>query len=238
MQAAVPQPEFSADDQKTWTQLYDRLDDCRRNLAHPLFAQGIDILGLSAERIPELAPINKILLPLTGWQGFVADGFVKAEHFFAHLKARRFPVGNFLRAAKNLNYTPAPDIFHDLYGHLPFFTDPDFSDFCQRFGVSAEKYADTPDKIDQYDRLFWFGVEFPLIKYNAEKRIFGGGILSSYRESYYSLGTEPEVRPFNLEVIRNHAFYIDKLQNILYLLENKHQLYDCLPAFEKLVRQN
>lgn len=172
---------FTPSEHATWSKLYGGLERCRANQAHPLFAKGISELGLSGAGIPNLADVNRRLQELTGWQGVPVEGLEDNASFFAGLAQRKFPIGNFIRDARDVNYTPAPDIFHDLYGHLPLLADPAYADFHFRFGCAALRYADQPAILEQFGRLFWFGVEFPLIRYRGEVRIFGGGILSSRR---------------------------------------------------------
>jgi phenylalanine-4-hydroxylase len=170
---------------------------------------------------------------LTGWRGVPVVGLEDGASFFAMLARREFPVGNFIRDERDLSYTPAPDVFHDLYGHLPLLADAAYADFCWRFGVSAMRFGDTPERLLAYERLFWFGVEFPLIESAEGRRIFGGGILSSSGESDYALGPEPEVLPFDLGIIRRQAYRIDLMQTRLFVLDRPETLYGCLPAFEQ-----
>jgi phenylalanine-4-hydroxylase len=137
-------------------------------------------------------------------------------------------VGAFIRAASDLSYTPAPDIFHDLYGHLPFLAHAPYADFCARFGAAAVAFAGFPAALRQFERVFWFGVEFPLIETATGRRIFGGGILSSLQESLYSLSPEPEVRHFDLDVVRRQEFRIDTVQPLLFVLRRAEELYGCV----------
>lgn len=223
---------FSADEDRVWAMLHERLQRCREVQAHPLFVEGLKLLGINGETTPDLDAVNARLLALTGWRGVPVTGLEDGKSFFALLARREFPVGNFIRDAGDLSYTPAPDIFHDLYGHMPFLADPDYADFCWRFGVSASALADTPEKLLEYERLFWFGVEFPLVETPAGRRIFGGGILSSSGESDYALSAVPEALPFDIETIRRQAYRIDIMQTRLFVLERVEDLYGCLPAFE------
>jgi len=220
---------------ETWGQLYAQLAEVRAHLAHPTFVDGLNRLGITGGKIPDLNVVNDRLIPLTGWRGFFVDGLEGPREFFAALAERRFPVGNFIRSARDLSYTPAPDVFHDLYGHLPLLTDRDYASFCQSFGRAALSFADNPAKLRQFERVFWFGVEFPLIETKFGRRIFGGGILSSLKESLYCLGPDPEVRSFDWQTIRNQEFKIDELQKTLYVLKDQSQLYSCVDALTAAV---
>ncbi|MCB0390411.1 MAG: hypothetical protein KDD58_03930 [Bdellovibrionales bacterium] len=227
--------EFSELEHDTWSTLFNNLKDNRAHQADPIFTEGIEILGLSGDRIPDLNEINKKLSKLTGWQAVPVKGFEEVDSFFKGLSEKQFPIGNFIRDNQDLSYTPAPDIFHDLYGHIPFFANKDYADFNQRFGEVALKYIDSPEKLKKFDRLYWFGLEFPLIDYPEGRRIFGGGLLSSFGESNYALSDKPKVLSFDVEKIANQDFRIDVYQEILFCLSSKEQLYNCLPDFEATI---
>lgn len=225
---------FSEPEHETWRRLYTRQAKSRSDLAHPLFAQGLAQLGIGEDRIPDLATVNQRLKTLTGWRGVPVAGLEGPISFFAALARREFPIGNFIRDAADLNYTPAPDVFHDLYGHMPFFADASYARFCESFGKLALAVADDPKKLRECERVFWFGVEFPLVKTRTGRRIFGGGILSSYSESLYSMSDEPKVLPFDLARVRHQEFRIDEIQRLLFELESPEQLYACADALAKV----
>lgn len=233
---------FDATEHATWSRLYERLEHCRAAQAHPMFSDGLSRLGIGPEGIPRLDDVNARLDALTGWRGVPVSGLEDGRSFFALLAERRFPIGAFIRDAKDLSYTPAPDVFHDLYGHLPLFADAAYADFCHRFGVVASRHAADPTRLRRFERLFWFGVEFPLVEVAElrelrelrELKIMGGGILSSYGESSYALSGEPERRPFDLAEIRDREYRIDEMQRVLYVLPHPEALYGCLEVFERL----
>ncbi len=227
---------WSDAEHRTWAVLYRNLEHCRAQQAFPLFTEGVRRLELSADHIPDLGAVNQRLSELTGWKGVPVAGLEDNTSFFPGLARREFPLGNFIRDARDVNYTPAPDVFHDLYGHLPLLADPAYAAFCQEFGARAAKYIDRPDLMEQWGRLFWFGVEFPLVETPVGRRIFGGGILSSFGESNYALSAEPEVLPFDIEVIRAMPYRVDEMQRRIFILERPEQLYRCLEAYESGMR--
>ena len=229
---------FSAAEHDVWTRLYQPLAMSRRDQAHPTFAAGLTALAISAERIPDLVSVNQRLAALTGFRGVYAPGLLEAKDFFAGLARREFPIGRFIRDARDLTYTPAPDVFHDLYGHLPFLADRDYADFCQKFGAAAMHYFDDSVRLRQFETLFWFGVEFPLIETPRGRRIFGGGILSSKAECDYALSPTPTVLPFDVDAIRHTPYRIDQMQAVLFLLKEPAELYGCLPRFLQLVEND
>lgn len=228
---------WTNDDHETWHRLFERLEHCRKNQAHRLFSDGVRVLGLTADGIPDLRRVNARLYGATGWQGVFVEGLVDGRTFLLELANRKFPIGNFIRDKADINYTPAPDIFHDLYGHLPFLADKDYASFCARLGHLAITYSKSELAIRMCERLFWFGVEFPLVETENGRRIFGGGILSSFGESNYSLSPEPEVVPFRLSDIVYRDYNINEMQKRIFLLSSPRQLYDCLPELEGFLQK-
>lgn len=228
-----PTVEFTETDHQTWKLLFSKQESQRDLQLIPEFGEGLNLLGITGERIPDLQEVNRKLRELTGWEGVYVKGFVEPKEFFHMLSERKFPVGSFIRDPKDLSYTPEPDVFHDLYGHLPFYTMKNYGDFCCEFGKRAYRYADVPEIVEEFQRLFWFAVEFGLVMTPRGRRIFGAGIASSFTECAYALSDLPKVMPFHLDLIRSQPFRIDILQDKLFVLENEEQLYNCLDDFEE-----
>jgi len=224
---------FSAADHAVWRALYAGTQHCRQHQAVDLFNRGLATLEIGPDDIPDLVEVNKILATQTGWQGVYAQGLLDARTFFSGLSQRKFPVGAFIRSADDLAYTPAPDVFHDLYGHLPLLADQDYADFCAAFGALAWSFRDDPKKLQACETFFWFGVEFPIIKTQVGLRIFGGGILSSKFESDYCLSGKPELRPFDPILMAKTPYRIDQVQDILYVLDRPEQLYNSITIFSE-----
>ncbi len=222
---------FNKVEHDTWKRLFNNLESSRFEQAHPVFKKGVETLEINADKIPDVRDVNAILKKRTGWQGVMVEGLEENEDFFTGLRDRVFPIGNFIRDADDISYTPEPDIFHDLYGHLPWLADEEMADFMHRFGVESCKYLDNPDALMKFGRLFWFAVEFPLIQTKVGKRIFGGGILSSYGECNYCLSDKPNVLPFDVNVIREKDYRIDIMQEDIFILDSPEQLYGCLDEF-------
>jgi phenylalanine-4-hydroxylase len=228
--------EFSKEENKVWHSLYENLKENRKIQAVSEFQKGLDTLKITANSIPNLDVLNKQLKNLTGWVGVPVEGLVDGPGFFKALSDRKFPIGNFIRSPSVSSYTPAPDIFHDLYGHIPFYVDKEYADFSYRIGLAALEFADQPEKLVQFERFFWFTIEFGLIELPEGRRIFGAGILSSFSESNYALSNEPEVLPFDISTICKQDFRIDVFQNRLFLLKSREQLYSSIPELIRFVR--
>jgi len=230
-------PSFTEQDHKTWQTLYRNQTPLRSQQMVSVFSQGLTKLGITDERIPQLSEVNSKLKPLTGWQGVFVKGFEEPRSFFKMLSEKKFPIGSFIRSPEDLSYTPEPDIFHDLYGHMPFFIDSQYGDFCQEFGNRALKYVGNEQIVKEFQRLFWFMIEFGLLETVDGNRIFGAGIASSHSECAYALSNKPQVKMFNIEDIRRQDFRIDMIQNILFKIKSTQDLYSCLEEFEKPYRK-
>ncbi len=226
---------YSTQEVATWRFLFTNLEENRRSMAVPLFAEGVEALGLSPGQIPDLADVNARLLKKTGWTGIPVEGLEAGDSFYPALARREYPIGNFIRDANDVNYTPAPDIFHDLYGHLPFFMNGPYADFCAEYGKMAVRHMHDPRRLERFERFFWFTIEFALTETNAGRRIFGAGILSSHAESTYSLSDQPEVLAFDVKRICDQTYKIDSFQNRIFVLQDPTQLYDSLPELERYV---
>lgn len=197
----------------------------------PEFAEGLEALGITGDRVPDLDAVNAKLRRLTGWEGVPVEGLEEGESFYRMLSERKFPIGNFIRDPKDLSYTPAPDIFHDLYGHIPFYADLRYAEYCQEFGRRACLKIKDPQVFREYERFFWFTVEFGLVETPVGRRIFGAGIASSYGECEYALSNKPKVIPFDVKTIRAQEFRIDVFQETLFVFKNVNQLYQSLNQF-------
>jgi phenylalanine-4-hydroxylase len=224
--------KFTPQEHKVWSSLFIKQAPLRRKQIHEIFDDGVKLLSLPDTEVPNLDTVNVELKKLTGFRGIPVEGLEKDASFFEMLSNHEFPIGNFIRDAKDLSYTPAPDVFHDLYGHLPFLADKAYAEFSHEIGRRCMKYADSPAAITQFSRLYWFGVEFPLVETEEGRRIFGAGIASSFSECAYALSDQPEVIPFDIEKIRRNDFRIDDFQRRIYILKSPEQLYDCLDDYE------
>ncbi len=226
---------YTAEDQSVWRELYERQEPHLAEHASKIWLSGARAIGLTADRIPNLASINANLRPLTGWQSRAVGGFIAARPFFACLARREFPTTVVLRPRRCMDYLPEPDIFHDVFGHVPLHADPAFADFLQEYG-SAALIADTLET-ERLARLFWFTVEFGLIRESGELKVYGAGLISSPGESRHCLTShEVERRPFNLEEVCETKFEIDHYQPTLFVLESFEQLRDAMRSYANTVR--
>ncbi len=217
-------PDYPALDHETWGILFSRQVELLRGRAGDAFVNGIEMLDFAPDRIPHLADLSDRLWKATRWKVARVPGLIHEKDFFELLSRRVFPSTDYIRGREELDYTPAPDLFHDIFGHMPMLTEPDFADFYQLFGKAAlgGKGADRL----RLERLHWFTVEFGLIRQAEGPRVFGAGILSSRNEVLHALSDEVEVHPFDPEAIVEKDYDVWHLQEELFALDSFEQLVD------------
>ena len=216
--------EYTIEDHAVWGILFDRR---MRELEHTgsrVFLEGAAAIGLSPVTVPRLAEVNRQLGPRTGWNAVPVSGFLPAQQFFECLAKRRFPTTVTVRPRSQLDYLPEPDIFHDVFGHVPLHSDPHFGNFLQRFGAVAAS-ARTEEETLQMARLFWFTVEFGLVREDGRLKVYGSGLISSAGDAANALSPACERRPFSLDAVIAQPFEIDRLQDVLFVVEDFAELF-------------
>ena len=177
---------YTAENQETWQILFDRQMAYLSTHASKTYLDGAKLINLRRDRIPPIEDINSRLEPMTGWQSRAVPGYLPAKSFFACLSRREFPTTIVIRPKESIDYLPEPDIFHDIFGHVPLHADPVFADFLQTYGLAALETED-PSHTERLARLFWFTVEFGLIREDGELKVYGSGLISSPGESKHAL---------------------------------------------------
>jgi phenylalanine-4-hydroxylase len=222
---------YTAENQETWQILFDRQMAFLKDNASQTYLKGAEIINLRRDRVPPLKDINARLWPLTRWQSRAVPGYLPPKAFFACLARREFPTTIVIRPKESIDYLPEPDIFHDIFGHVPLHADPTFADFLQTYGKAALTTED-PAETERLARLFWFTVEFGLIREGGRLKVYGSGLISSPGESRHSLeSAEVERRPFDLDRVCDTSFEIDHYQPILYVLDSFEQLRDAMNTY-------
>ena len=238
MYISQPYAGYTEENQRTWTELYDRQMEYLADHASQVYLDGAKAIKLVREHIPHLEgdeSINTYLGSLTGWQSKSVPGYLPGQAFFACLSRREFPTTIVIRPYESINYLPEPDIFHDIFGHVPLHADPTFADFLQTYGKAGLLAVD-PHHAERLARLFWFTVEFGLIREQGELKLYGSGLISSPGESLHALESgEVERRPFDLDKVCETDFEIDHYQPILYVLESFEQLRDGMNKYAERI---
>jgi phenylalanine-4-hydroxylase len=218
-------PAYSAEEHGIWRTLFHRQQEILRERACPEFLAGLAGLEVAADGIPDFRRLNALLGAATGWTIVAVPGLVPDDIFFAHLANRRFPATRFIRRAYQLDYLQEPDIFHDVYGHVPMLVNPIFADYMQAYGKGGLKALGL-GSLHRLARLYWYTVEFGLIRSPEGIRIYGSGIVSSKGESIYSLESPaPNRIAFDLLRIMRTAYRIDDFQESYFVIDDFAQLF-------------
>jgi phenylalanine-4-hydroxylase len=215
---------YTAEQHAVWAILYERRMATLRETGSQVFLDGAEAIGLRPDRVPDLAEVNARLLERTGWSAVPVAGFIPARAFFACLARRRFPTTVTVRTRAQLDYLPEPDIFHDVFGHVPLHADPVFADFLQRFGAVAAQ-ARSDEEVERFARLFWFTVEFGLVREDGRVKVYGSGLISSAGDAANALGPSCDRRPFSLDAVLEQPFEIDRLQDVLFVVDSFDELF-------------
>ena len=218
---------YTPENHEVWGILYERrMQDLAVNGSR-VFLDGAELIGLLPDRVPDLKVTNALLLPRTGWSAVAVKGFVPAADFFRSLAVRQFPTTIIVRSKEQLEYLPEPDIFHDVFGHVPLHAHPVFASFLQRFGEIASR-ARTEKDVTRMARLFWFTVEFGLIREDGRPKVYGSGLISSVGDAANALGPRCDRRPFDLDAVFEQPFEIDRFQDVLFVVESFDQLFEAV----------
>lgn len=219
---------YSAAEHDRWDRLFARAQTVLQGRACDEFQSALQRLQLSEGGIPDMAKLSARLMPLTGWQVVAVAELVPDEVFFDHLANRRFPAGAFIRPESEMDYLQEPDIFHDVFGHVPLLANPVYADFMEAYGKGGQR-AMALGQLKNLARLYWYTIEFGLLKTADGLRIFGAGILSSATESVFALeDPSPNRIAFDLERVMRTDYIIDDFQ----------QTYFVIDSFEKLLGES
>ncbi len=217
-------PNYPFSDHEIWNFLYSRQMKFLPGRVCDEYLAGVKKLKFIPDKIPALKDLSSVFKLTTGWTVARVPGLIDVDDFFALLKRKVFPSTDYIRGKDELDYTPAPDLFHDMFGHMPLLTDKSFASFYQKFGEAA-LHAKGKDRKD-LETLHWFTVEFGLIKKREGLRIYGAGIVSSLGEVQHALSKDVEVREFNPEKIIKQQYDVWHLQPVLFAIESFEQLED------------
>jgi phenylalanine-4-hydroxylase len=222
-----------------WNTLFERQLKLLAGRACDEFVAGMRALPIGADQIPDFRRLSDALMKATGWQVVAVPGLVPDEVFFEHLANRRFPSGNFIRKADELDYLEEPDVFHDVFGHVPMLMHPVIADYIQAYGQGGLK-AQRLSKLAQLARVYWYTVEFGLVQQAGGLRIYGSGIASSSAESVFAIDDpSPNRVRFNLERVMRTNYRIDDFQETYFVIRNLDELLelahiDFAPIYERI----
>jgi phenylalanine-4-hydroxylase len=215
---------YTVAENETWRILMERQMKIMNDRACNEFVAGCEKLALPLDRVPQCYEVTARLQEVTGWSVQPVTALISLTEFFHLLANKKFPAATFIRKKEELDYLKEPDIFHEFFGHCPLLTNQAYADFLEWYGKTA---LQTTHKIQSLlGRIFWFTIEFGLLRSSVGLRIYGGGILSSYEETVYALeSTKPNRHDFNLEEILNTNYRYDQIQDKYFVLNSLNDLY-------------
>ena len=220
---------YSDEENAVWRDLYARQKALLPGRVCNAFLNGLESLELPEDRVPQLKDVNARLNEISGFGVEPVPALISPQRFFTLLAERKFPAATFIRRREEFDYLQEPDVFHEIFGHCPMLTLPTYADFLQKYGEKALQL----DKsyLWMMQRLFWFTVEFGLIRTEDGVRIYGAGIASSAGETPFAVeSAEPERRPFDALTVFRTPYRIDIFQSIYYVIESAQQLYDMVTS--------
>jgi phenylalanine-4-hydroxylase len=216
--------EYTEEEQNIWRVVATRLEELQARHACAFYLEAKKKLDISNERIPQLSEMNRRLKQLTNFRLAPIEGLVETRGFLSWLSYRTMLCTQYIRHASRPEYTPEPDIVHEAIGHIPNFTNRDFADFSQFIGHGARIATD--EQLEELGRLYWFTVEFGLIKEGDEVKAFGAGLLSSFGELAHAFTDAVERRPFDLKQVINTSYDYSEMQPVLYVIPSYAELKD------------
>ncbi len=227
--------KYTPENHEVWGIIFRKRMEQLKDYGSRVFLDGSKAINLRPDCVPKLSEVNARLKSLTGWGSYGVPGYLPAKSFFAFLAKRQFPTTITVRPMTSMDYLPEPDIIHDVFGHVPLHADPVFADFLQTYGQAA-LHTNDPHHTERLARLFWFTVEFGLIREDGRVKLYGSGLISSEGEGHHALES-PKVdrRPFDMETVCDTAFEIDHYQPILYVLDSFEQLRDAMNTYAERI---
>jgi len=227
--------KYTEEDQKVWGILFDRQMPRLTTGATKEFMLGVKQVGFNGVKIPNFETTNEVLKQLTGWQIYAVPGIVEDAHFFELMANKKFPATTWVRKMSQLDYLEEPDMFHDVFAHIPLLANQDFVDFLQAISQFGHEWVDNDWAVHLLSRIYWYTIEFGLIRENGELKIYGAGILSSSGETEFALSGKPEYIDFDIDQILNTTYRKDKMQKKYFIIDSYEQLYKSIPEIKEKI---
>ncbi|RIJ34152.1 phenylalanine 4-monooxygenase [Pontibacter oryzae] len=229
---------YTEENHNVWSILFDRQIENLPDKAIPEFLDGLKKVGFTRERIPNFDDVNKKIKPITGFEVVAAPGIVDDALFFQLIANKQFPATVWVRRMDQLDYLEEPDMFHDVFGHVPLLTIPVYCDFLAKLSAMALEHIDRPDIIDRLTRIYWYTIEFGLFRKPGEKaKIYGAGILSSVGESKLSVSDESVKYDFDVQHILDTSYIKETFQSQYFCIESFEQLLHSLPQVHDAIQK-
>lgn len=230
---------YTAEDHEVWSLLFNRQLHNLQGKVKQDYLDCIEALypAFRSDVVPSFNEVDSILRRTTHWEIQVVPGLIPVEEFFALLAQKKWCSSTWLRTKSQLEYIEEPDMFHDVFGHLPLLMNKTYASFMQRFGELGVKFRHDQQVLTALQRLYWYTIEFGLSDHNGTTEIYGAGIISSSGETYHVYNDPIEIRPFVLKEVINLPFENDVIQNTYFQINDFEQLYDSLDELENRIME-
>ena len=225
--------KYTKEDFLVWKLLFEKQMKNLEGRVSDEYLKALRTVGFCPDEIPRFTSIEAALAPLTGWGLTVVQNISPQKEFFQSLAAKRFTSTTWLRKLSQLNYIEEPDMFHDVFGHVPLLANKDYTDFFSGIAKIALENIDDPRVIEMLGRIYWFTIEFGLIKEEGQLRIYGAGIISSFEETNHCLSGSVERLQFDVKTILSTPYRNDQIQDKYFVIDSYRQLFDSLGEIEQ-----
>jgi phenylalanine-4-hydroxylase len=227
---------YTSEDFQVWKILFERQLPNIKNYACQTFLDSLQEIGFDGTAIPHFEEVNKKLVVKTGWQIQVVPSIVPIRDFFILLSEKKFPSTTWLRSMEQLDYLNEPDMFHDCFGHMPMLINKDYCLFLEKLSEIGTKYIDEERALELLGRLYWFSIEFGLVREQNIPKILGAGLISSYGEALQSVDAKKVAHiPFSLDEILKTSYINSSMQNCYFELESMDELYSSVNVLEEKI---
>jgi phenylalanine-4-hydroxylase len=223
---------YTDEQHSVWAELVERVYPELEKHAAREYLEGFEVIGLQRDCLPHLGSISARLEPRTGWNSTPVSGFLPAPAFFEMLASRRFPTTTWLRNRESLEYTPEPDIFHDVFGHVPMHAHTVFANFLEHYGRVCAAISDNTI-LEKLGRLFWYTVEFGVIRQSGQIKVYGSGLISSHGECRNVISGGCAIHDFSLDEVLGTPVKVDELHKLLFAVDSFEQIYDAMHEAER-----
>ena len=227
---------YTPEQHAVWAELVLRRMPQLQEHAAQEYLEGYEYIGLKHDQLPNLSEISSRLEPRTGWNTTPVSGFMPGPAFFEMLAARKFPTTTWLRSRESLEYTPEPDIFHDVFGHVPMHAHPVFADFLQHYGQLCAAQTDEA-MLERIGRIFWYTVEFGLIRQGGKIKVYGSGLISSNGECTNVINGGCAIRDFDIDEVLRTPVKVDEMHKLLFAIDSFEQIYEALRVTEERIEE-
>jgi phenylalanine-4-hydroxylase len=229
--------KYTVEDSAVWKTLFERQMAILPDMAAKQYLDALETVGFRATEIPRFDAMNLLLKKATGWQVDVVPHIIANDIFFPKLARRTFGATTWLRKMSQLDYLEEPDMFHDVFGHVPLLSNETFCKFFHGLAVIAMEHIKNPAVIEMLGRMYWFTIEFGLISENNQLKIYGAGIMSSHGETKYSVSNTPTHLDFDVQTILNTNYDNMRIQDKYFVIQSFDQLFDSLPEIDRTLEE-